>query len=126
MAKSKIEIEVSLDENSIPEKINWSATDGAQKGEVGASFLSVWDKDQQSALRVDLWTKEFTVDEMKMFTYQNIMTMADTFEKATGLKEEAEDMRDFGRYMGETLGLLKRKSPDNNGNGGAPDLKDLV
>ena len=120
MEKSEIKIEVSLDENLIPEQIEWSATDGAKKGKVTASFLSVWDPEQKNALQVDLWTKEFTVDEMKLFTYQNIMTMADTFEKATGLADEAEDMRDFGRYMGETLGLIKRTEPEK---GSTPDLK---
>ena len=48
------------------------------------------------------------------------MTMADTFEKATGMTDEAEDMRDFGRYMGETLGLIKRTEPEK---GSAADLK---
>jgi gliding motility-associated protein GldC len=104
----------------IPEQIEWSATDGAKRGKVSASFLSVWDPEEQNALRVDLWTKEFTIDEMKLFTYQNIMTMADTFEKATGLGEEAEDMRDFGRYLGEQLGLIKRTSPEK---GSLPDIK---
>ena len=120
MEKSEIKIEVSLDENLIPEEIQWSATDGAKKGKVSASFLSVWDAENQNALRVDLWTKAFTVDEMKLFTYQNIMTLADTFEKATGLGEEAEDMRDFGRYLGETLGLIKRTEPEK---GSMPDIK---
>lgn len=120
MEKSEIKIEVALDDNSIPEKIEWSATDGAKNGKVTASFLSVWDPEQQNALQVDLWTKDFTVDEMKLFTYQNIMTMSDTFEKATGLTEEAEDMRDFGRYIGERLGLIKRSEPEK---GSAPDLK---
>ncbi len=120
MEKSEIKIEVSLDENLIPENIEWSATDGAKKGKVSASFLSVWDPAEQNALRVDLWTKEFTIDEMKLFTYQNIMTLADTFEKATGLGEEAEDMRDFGRYLGEQLGLIKRDAPEK---GSIPDIK---
>ena len=120
MEKSEIKIEVALDENLIPEQIEWSATDGAKNGKVTASFLSVWDPEQKNALQVDLWTKDFTIDEMKLFTYQNIMTMADTFEKATGLATEAEDMRDFGRYMGETLGLIKRQEPEK---GSMPDLK---
>ena len=114
MEKSEIKIEVSLDENHIPEQIEWSATDGAQKGKVSASFLSVWDPEAKNALTIDLWSKDFTIDEMKLFTYQNIMTMADTFEKATGLTEEAHDMRDFGKYMGQTLGVIEQSKEDNN------------
>lgn len=123
MEKSEIKIQVELDENHIPENIEWSATDSGSNGAVSASFLSVWDADAQNALRIDLWTKEFTVDEMKTFTYQNIMTMADTFEKATGLKEEAEDMRDFGKYMGETLGVIQRPKSDDDSNTSLPNPK---
>jgi len=119
MKKSEIKIEVSLDENHIPEQIEWSATDSQNNGAVNASFLSVWDPESKNALRIDLWTKEFTVDEMKIFTYQNIMTMADTFEKATGLREEAQDMRDFGKYMGETLGVIQKPKES----GSLPDPK---
>ena len=115
MEKSEIKIEVSLDENHIPEQIEWSATDGEQKGKVSASFLSVWDPEQKNAMTIDLWSKDFTVDEMKIFTYQNIMTMADTFEKATGLTEEAHDMRDFGKYMGKTLGVLQEPTENEDG-----------
>lgn len=109
MKKSEIKIQVALDENNIPEKMAWEATDGGNTGDISASFVSVWDANAKSALRVDLWTKEFTVDEMKMFMYQNIMSMADSFQKATGMTEESEDMRDFGRYMGERFGILKIK-----------------
>lgn len=115
MDKSEIKLEVSLDENHIPEQIEWSATDGAQKGKVTASFLSVWDPDKKNAMNIDLWTKDFTVDEMKMFTFQNIMTMADTFEKATGLTEEAHDMRDFGKYMGKMLGVISEDQANGTG-----------
>lgn len=109
MKKSEIKIEVGLDENNIPETMEWNATDNQNSGKVSASFVSVWDADAKNALRIDLWTKDFTVDEMKMFMFQNIMSMADSLQKATGMNEEAEDMRDFGRYMGERFGLLKVK-----------------
>lgn len=109
MKKSEIKIAVALDENNIPEKMEWNATDSGNSGNISASFVSVWDADAKNALRIDLWTKEFSVDEMKMFMFQNIMSMADSLQKATGMNEEAEDMRDFGRYMGERFGLLKVK-----------------
>jgi gliding motility-associated protein GldC len=109
MKKSEIKIEVGLDENNIPETMEWNATDNGNSGKVSASFVSVWDADAKNTLRIDLWTKEFSVDEMKMFMFQNIMSMADSLQKATGMNEEAEDMRDFGRYMGERFGLLKVK-----------------
>ena len=45
---SKIEISVELDENKIPEKILWSATDGGiSNNETKAAFLSVWDSNKK-------------------------------------------------------------------------------
>ena len=41
---SKIEIKVELDNNKIPEKIRWTASDGnINNQETKAAFLSVWD-----------------------------------------------------------------------------------
>ena len=66
--KSKIEIYVDLDENKIPEKILWSASDaGIKNNETKATFLSVWDSERKESLRVDLWTKDMPLDEMKIF-----------------------------------------------------------
>ena len=68
---SKIEISVDLDENKIPEKIFWSAEDGNIKNkESKALFLSVWDSEKKESLRIDLWTKEMPLDEMKIFFHQ--------------------------------------------------------
>ena len=49
--KSKIEILVELDENKIPEKIHWSASDaGIKNSETKATFLSVWDSNRKESL----------------------------------------------------------------------------
>ncbi len=43
-SKSKIEIDVELDENKVPEKLVWSASDGGiSNKEAKALLLSVWD-----------------------------------------------------------------------------------
>ena len=48
MKKTQITFNVELDENQIPEKINWSATDGGVSNkESKAVFLSVWDHKPQ-------------------------------------------------------------------------------
>ena len=53
--KSKISIEVALDENKIPEQLHWSAPDGGvERQETKALLLSVWDDNAQEALRIDL------------------------------------------------------------------------
>jgi len=82
--KSTIELTVELDENRIPEKLNWTAEDGGVDNEdAKAMMLSVWDSKTQETLRIDLWTKDMPVDEMKQFFHQTLVAMSDTFNRAT-------------------------------------------
>ena len=77
---SKIEITVGVDENKVPESIKWSAEDGGIKNEkTKAVMLSVWNPEDKDTLRIDLWTKDMTVDEMKQFFHQTLVSMSDTF-----------------------------------------------
>jgi len=71
--------------------------------EAKAMMLSVWDSQAQETLRIDLWTKEMMLDEMKHFFYQSIITMSDTYERATNDKEVAQEMREFGKKIGEKM-----------------------
>ncbi len=100
---SEIKLTVDLDENQVPEKIKWEATDGGTENTCKAALLSIWDEQDQNTLRIDLWTKDMPVDQMKLFFHQNIMTLADTFMQATSEQEMAEDMKAFGRYFGEKM-----------------------
>ena len=70
---SKIEMTVELDDNRIPENLFWTAEDGGVANEEAkAMMLSVWDPKKQETLRIDLWTKDMPVDEMKLFFSSNI------------------------------------------------------
>lgn len=99
MVKSNITIEVELDNDRMPSNIRWQATEStAQEPQnAKAMMLSFWDAADKSALRIDLWTQKMMVDEMADFYYQTIMTMADTFERATKQTELVEDMKKFAR-----------------------------
>lgn len=104
---SEITLRVELDENKIPEKIQWDASDNnVNNREARALMLSVWDPAEQNTLRIDLWTKEMTTDEMKQFIHQSILLMADTLQRATGEDKMADTMRDFGDYYAEKLQLI--------------------
>jgi gliding motility-associated protein GldC len=97
MNKSTITIDVEMDESRVPEAITWNATD-ALSGNVQkarAMMLSFWDGEEKTALRIDLWTKAMMVDEMADFFYQTMMTMADTYGRATNHEEIAGDMKKF-------------------------------
>ncbi len=99
MAKSTISIDVTLDEQRVPEKIQWSATDSsADQGKLAnAMMLAFWDAQEKTALRVDLWTKDMMIDEMADFFYQTLHTMADTFDRATHQEELVDDLRNFAK-----------------------------
>ena len=97
MNKSTITIDVDMDENRVPEKITWNATDAAsgKPHKSKAMMLSFWDGEEKTALRIDLWTKTMMVDEMADFFYQTMITMADSYERATNHAEIVEDMKKF-------------------------------
>ncbi len=103
---SEIRLKVGLDENRVPEELNWSAEDGGVDNEQAkAMLLSVWDSKNQESLKIDLWTKDMPVDEMKTFFHQTLLTMADTFYKATQDEKMTATMKDFCDYFAEKLEL---------------------
>jgi gliding motility-associated protein GldC len=52
-------------------------------------------------MRIDLWTKEMMVDEMADFYYQMLISMADTFKRATQNQELCDDMKTFAKNFFE-------------------------
>ncbi len=105
---SKIELNIELDENRVPEKLHWTAQDGGiSNEEAKAMMLAVWDAKTQEALRIDLWTKDMPVDEMKVFFHQTLVAMSDTFQRATQDDKMTATMKDFCDYFAEKLELKK-------------------
>ena len=97
-----------MDENRVPEKIHWTAQDGGiTNEEAKAMILAVWDAKTKETLRIDLWTKEMPVDEMKVFFHQTLVAMSDTFYKATQDDKMSATMKDFCDYFAEKLELKK-------------------
>ncbi len=103
---SKITLTVSLDENQVPEKLKWSAEDGGiNSKEAKAMLLSVWDSKNKESLKIDLWTKDMPVDEMRIFFHQTLVSLSDTFLKATHDEKMSATMKDFCDYFAEKLEL---------------------
>lgn len=103
---SEIKFLVELDENRVPEKLTWSAQDGGvQDEEAKAILLSIWDSKVQETLRIDLWTKDMPVDEMKKFFHQTLVAMTDTFQRATQDEKMTDTMKDFCDYFAEKMEL---------------------
>ncbi len=104
--QSEIKVVVELDENKLPESLRWSANDAGVTNEAAkAVMLSIWDAENKEALRIDLWTKDMPVDEMKIFFHQTLVSMSETFLRATNDDKMAATMKDFSDYFAEKMNL---------------------
>ena len=99
MEHSTITIEVKLGEDKIPQQIQWNAkgTTAQDTQQAKAFMLALWDGTEKTALRIDLWTKEMMVDEMADFFYQTLITMADTYNRATHHEDLTSEMKAFAK-----------------------------
>ncbi len=103
---SEIVLRVVLDENRVPEQLTWSAQDGGiDKEEAKAMLLSVWDSKNRESLKIDLWTKDMPVEEMKLFFHQTLVSLSDTFMKATQDEKMTATMKEFCDYFAEKMEL---------------------
>ena len=104
---SEIKLTVKLDNNRVPEKIEWEATDAGFKGkkEADSIMLSLWDKKENVTLGIDLWTKEMLVDDMNIHFHQVFLKLADTYKRATKNNEAAKMIEDFSAEFAKKLKL---------------------
>ncbi|GAB2873155.1 gliding motility protein GldC [Hymenobacter ruber] len=104
MKKSEIRFSIALDDNKVPEAISWSATDaGPDIHFAKAINIALWDREQVGTMKIDLWTKDMPVDEMKRFVVDNIGSMAENIVTATDDKEMANKMRALCKELSEYL-----------------------
>ena len=113
---TEVKFSIYLDDNKIPEKIEWEATDAGFDGrkEAKTLFVSLWDKEDNSTLAIDLWTKEMTVDEMNIHFHQIILKLADTYRRSTNYTEAAKLIEEFGADFADKLGLKKMVNKANH------------
>ncbi|TNE70296.1 gliding motility protein GldC [bacterium] len=109
MISKSIQIDVELDENNVPQEISWQADDSGSEKAIAcrSMLLALWDHNKKDTLRLDLWTKDMTVDEMKIFFHQTLVTMADTLERSIADERIAGDMRDFCAYFAEKMEITE-------------------
>lgn len=104
MRTSSIKIDVSLDQQNIPEAIQWSASDNPGVVEKTKSFaLSFWDAESSAIMRIDLWTKDMLVGEMKRFFLQSIGGMNETLRSATNDDAWFQEVEDTLQKLAERL-----------------------
>jgi gliding motility-associated protein GldC len=94
---SNINFQVELDENRIPMKIEWEATDAGFEGkkECSSMMISLWDTTEKVTFGLDLWTKDMLVHDLNKHFHQILLKMADTYLRATKNRELSEMINNF-------------------------------
>lgn len=102
MSNSKIVFDIELDKENIPEKITWSATDNPQGEtpvETKAVSIALWDQADKHSLRIDLWSKDMPVDEMKKFYIECIAGLGDGIKRSTNDEKMALQIHEFCKKL---------------------------
>src|SRR3978361_200919 len=107
MKTSEIKFKVTVDENNLPTHIEWDAPDSGEKSACKSVMIALWDEKENNTLRIDLWTKDMMVDEMKKFYHQNVMTLTDTYLRATGDDATGDKVKKYFSEIGKEIGVLK-------------------
>ncbi|MBL17681.1 MAG: gliding motility protein GldC [Crocinitomicaceae bacterium] len=117
--KERLTIDVSMDDNLIPESIEWKSSQENKPSQIAsAALIYFWDAKKNETFNLDLWTKEMSVEEMNKMMFQTLMTLANTYERATSEDQMANAMRDFGQFFGERTEILPKSGKfDGDGQG---------
>lgn len=101
----EINIKVALDVDNLPESIQWHASDSpkAEPSEAKCMMLSFWDKNEANSLKIDLWVKDMPIDEMHTHYLQTLMSMTESYFRATGNKTIRNKMLNFCQEIAQEL-----------------------
>ena len=121
--KSEINFEIQLDNDRIPEKIFWDATENPNEGinETKAISISVWDHYHRGLLGINLWTKDMPVDEMNHFAVDMIGNLVQMLRDSTQDEKMINILEDAGRQITKHLNELARQEQN-----GAPAAGDSL
>jgi gliding motility-associated protein GldC len=104
MKKSEIRFSIALDDQKVPEAISWTATDaGPDIHFAKAINIALWDRDERGTMKIDLWTKEMPVDEMKRFYVDTMGAMAESLITATSDSLMATKIRTLCKELTDHL-----------------------
>ncbi len=109
MKQSEIKFLIELDDEQVPEKIYWDADEKEDSGltETKSISLSLWDHQKKNTMRIDLWSKDMPVDEMKRFYVDCLGGLAQSVLNATG-----------DEYMNQEINALCDRLVDHIKNSG--------
>jgi gliding motility-associated protein GldC len=108
--RSTITVNVGLNAEKMPVELHWNASDKPGPAEAcKGMLLALFNEQTKETMKVDLWTKDMQVVEMDRFMYQALRGLADTYHKATGNTELANQMQQFVFYFGQATGAIPKQ-----------------
>ncbi len=112
MSKStEVLLKVNLDTENIPEEIFWKTSNNPEQDWIKAKafLLSIFEADSKDTLKLDIWCKDFQMDEMDRFMYHSLKALCETYAKATNNTELANQYMNFVTYFGEKTEIIAPK-----------------
>jgi gliding motility-associated protein GldC len=108
---SQIRIDVTTDADGVA-AIAWEADDApdGRRQAAAAMLLALWDPQGRNAMRIDLWTREMTVQDMNDFVYQTLLSLADTYRAATNNDGIMGDIKIFAREFAERAARAEQRA----------------
>jgi gliding motility-associated protein GldC len=109
---SEIRVAVTTDEQRSVTDLRWQADDAPEAGvhSAEAMILALWDAEHRNAMRIDLWTPRLTVDDMNDFVYQTLLSLADTYRRATNDDDLMVEIKAFARAFAERAAERQRRA----------------
>jgi len=97
--------------------IRWEADDAPEPGEQAAEamILALWDGERRNAMRIDLWTPRLTVDDMNDFVYQTLLSLGDSYHRATGNDDLMAEIKAFARAFAQRASGAERRAVSEQG-----------
>jgi len=98
---SEIRFKVGLDDKNVPLDIKWMATDSKNNElrDCKSIMVSIWDAVQNETLKIDLWTTAMTTDEMHSHFFQTMLSMSESYAKATGNPYAIEEVKKLAQQL---------------------------
>jgi gliding motility-associated protein GldC len=108
--RSDIRISVSMDDEGVT-GIRWETDDAPDPGlqRAKAMLLALWDAEERNAMRIDLWTKDMTVEDMNDFFFQTLLTLAETYQRSTAERDLAADIKLFAREFADKAAAREQR-----------------
>jgi len=80
-----IEVEVTLNEQQLPIRMQWSATDSSMNGprQCAVANVTLWDAECKSLSAIGLWTLDCRLEDMYSFIGESLGQLAQVCQNAT-------------------------------------------